>query len=119
MPLEIRFDDPEDLEIKRPISKIKGWCAADVADDLVGLEFQIAGQRVPYRRMPRPDVEEARLGKSVRGFLMDLDLSQHLAAVHKRGFVMQAIGTGTEPMELRFRVSGEALARCLETAVGS
>jgi len=118
MPLEVRIDDPADLEIRRPFSKIKGWCATDCLDDLEGLGFRIGGHPVRYRQMPRPDVEEARPGKSVIGFLMDLDLSQHLPAVRKRQFVVQVITAGAEPIELRLRVSGDALGRCLESAAG-
>jgi hypothetical protein len=119
MAMEIRIDDPADLEIRHPMAKIKGWCAADCPEDLEGWEFRIAGHAVRHRQMLRPDVEEARPGKSVIGFLMELDLSQHLPAVRKRQFVMQVIKADTEPIKLPFRVSGEALGRCLESAAGS
>jgi hypothetical protein len=115
MPLQICVDDPFDREIKHPVCRIRGWCAARDPEDLDGLEFRIAGHRVPAGLVPRPDVEETHAGQSAKGFLLDLDLSHHLPGIHKREFVLEVITT-YERVRLRFRVSREALGKCLEAA---
>ncbi len=115
MPLEIHIDNPEDLEIRHPLSIIKGWCAVDSMQEAGTLDFDIAGQRVPYRRMSRPDVEEARPGKTVRGFLIDLDLRSYLVGVRTSECVMRA-GTANSFAEVRFHVSRRVFAKCLDAA---
>ena len=53
------------------------------------------------------------------GFLIDLDLSFYIQGVWKGEFLLQVI-TGNEPVvELRFRISQEALGKCLEAAAGT
>jgi hypothetical protein len=119
MPLQLCIDDPADLQIQRPLCQIRGWYAADSLEDLAGLEFGIAGTRVAHRLVRRPDVEETLPEKSARGFLLDLDLSHHLPGVYKREFILQVITANGQVAELRFRVSREALGKCLETASGA
>lgn len=118
MPLQIFIDDPADLQIQRPLCRIRGWCAAASPQDLAGLEFRIAGNRVAHRLLRRPDVEETLPQMAAKGFILDLDLSYYLPGVHKREFNLEII-TSKELVQLRFRVSRETLGRCLEAASGA
>ena len=119
MPLEIHIDDPDDRKIQYPLCRIRGWCAFDSAPALRRLEFRIAGTKVPYSRVARPDVEEAHAGKTVIGFLLDLDLSFYLSGVRMRELVLQVLPPDEPEVGIPFCISREAMGLCLGAASGT
>jgi hypothetical protein len=118
MPVSARIDDPADMQISTPVSTIRGWCCADKREQLRGLHFEIGGAPVPYTPQHRPDVAVAFPGKSTAGFLVHLDLSYYMWAIQGNEAVLQLITARQEPIELRFRVSADAIRRCLAASAG-
>ena len=116
--LKVYIDDPEDLQIRRYICKIRGWCAGDSTESLQALRFRIGGSRVPYTRIQRPDVEEVLHKRSICGFLIHLDLSSYMHGLRDGEFLLKVVAVDEPEIDLRFRVSSEALGKCLETLAG-
>lgn len=111
----IRIDDPADLEIVKPVCDIKGWCSAGTAENLQDLSFEIGGVPVPYSPMLRPDVAELHPHRTVRGFLLHLDLTYCMHSVRNLEFILK-VKKRSGPAELRFHITPAVWNTCLASA---
>jgi hypothetical protein len=82
------------------------------------MHFLIQGVRLPHKIERRPDVE-ATYGSHCTGFLIQMDLIRHFAAIKNNELSIHVAAPGEDPVPLRFRVASGVLARCLEDAGGA
>lgn len=117
-PILLRIDDPVDLVLRRPVCRIRGWCAWADSAAIERFELRIGDARVPWQPQPRPDVNAGHPDLRVTGFIVDLDLSQYLYAIRSNELSLVAALSPTRERELQFSVAPGVLANCLAAAAG-
>ena len=81
--------------------------------------FLAGGARLVHRTQRRPDVEAASGGAPCTGFLIEMDLSQHVVAIRDNELLLHLVAPDDTRVPLRFRVAPGVLTRCLEAVGGA
>lgn len=115
-PTLLRIDDPADRILRKPVCRIRGWCAGLDWADCDRIAFRIGDGDVPWRLQSRADVTAVHPEMSVTGFTFDLDLSYYLYAVRSSELAISVVVPGAPKIELRFSVAPGLTATCLAAA---
>lgn len=114
----LRIDEPDDLVLRKPVCRIRGWFAGDDPAVIGKLELRIGDAHVPWQEQERPDVAAANTKLWETGFIFDLDVSQYLYAIQSDELVFTAALPHTADMQLRFSVAPGVRANCWASAAG-
>ena len=116
--LLMRIDDPADHVLRKPTCRVRGWCAVPGRADVSQLELYIANGAVRWHEQVRPDVAAEYPESSVTGFIIDLDLSQHLYAIRAGELYLTVRAPGAQEVRIAFSVGPGVTAHCLAAAAG-
>lgn len=115
-PFVMRIDEPADRILRKPMCRVRGWCARPGWADVSQLDLRIEDALVPWQAQVRPDVTAEYVESSVTGFIIDLDLSQHLYAIRAGELYLTARAPGAQEVRIAFSVGPGVTAHCLAAA---